>query len=132
MEVEVLRWNPYTTPETPTMRGFCKFLVRAGGLAFELNDVKLYENETGEWFQLPSRMYKNQDGETKFSSYFWWASRENYTEFKDAAMAALNETRGIAAEPISQARSVEAPAVVGQQPAQVPQKGGLTYDEIPF
>ena len=129
MEVQVLRWNPFTTPDTPTLRGFCKLLVTAGGLAFELNDVKLHENQTGEWLQLPARMYTNNEGEKKFSSYFYWASRENYDTFMATSMAAMNAHRGIADRPAGNGDGPQVQPVAGQQPAQA---APVYPDEIPF
>ena len=140
MEVNVLRWNAWTTPKTPSLRGFCKFLIVTPSVSFELNDVKYHENDTGNWLQLPSRPYENKDGETKFSSYFYFADRQGWDQFQPLALAALHQhmNGGPVARPVHDGAGPQVTPEPGQSApgtvAAIPRAEPVheEYDEIPF
>ena len=57
----------------------------------EIRDISVYEKNGGRWFSLPSKPYKNKEGEDKWSPYIGFPEKKDYERFMDALGEAFKE-----------------------------------------
>mgnify|MGYP003627952887 CR=1 FL=1 len=118
MRIEIARFNEYTNPNSPTLRGFCNVSVLFEDYSLEIRDCRYNEKEEegrkSGWVTLPSRPYEDkQTGETKHAPIVR-LDDETYKTFQRAAVKALR-------------------VLTGQE--EPPQRERVVYtdeDEIPF
>jgi hypothetical protein len=85
MAIECLEFRSYVKG---SMLGFANFYVPKMGL--EIYGCSLWQKDGSRWVNLPSREYKDKEGNTKFSPALRFRDKEHYEGFINAAKEAID------------------------------------------
>ena len=83
-EIQISNWRPRTKN---TLRGFFSVTLPSGMI---LHDLMLCEKGDSRWINLPTREYKDTQGQRSFANIIEFADEELYNRFRNAVMAALD------------------------------------------
>ena len=75
--------------EKNTLRGFFTVLIEPTGL--EIRDLTLHEKNGNRWFNMPSRPYEDENGDTKYSYIIFFPDKDRARQFQKAVLKALDE-----------------------------------------
>lgn len=84
--IECIRFKSY---EKGALQGFADLYVEKWGL--ELNGCSLYMRDGQRWINLPSKEYKDKEGETKYSPAVRFRDKEHFQAFAEKAKAAIDK-----------------------------------------
>ena len=100
MALEIVKFRAY---KKNSLLGFFSCKLTAIGL--ELRDCALYEKEGDRWIGLPSKPYKDEDGNQKWAYIIKFYDKNKFQQFQKCALHALDEY--VAKHKLVQDKSVE-------------------------
>lgn len=85
MKIECISYRP---AQKGSFTGFCDLFIVDHGL--EIRGCTLYTKDDKRWINLPTRAYKNKEGQDKFSQIVRFREPQVYQEFCAAAKEAVD------------------------------------------
>ena len=86
MAIECVQFKAF---EKGTLQGFCSLLLTNIGL--EIRDCTLHEKNGSKWIGLPSKPYKDAEGNEKYSYIVKFPDKDRYHAFQKEALNAVNQ-----------------------------------------
>lgn len=84
--IECIKFKSY---EKGSLLGFADFFIEKWGI--ELYGCSLHMKDGKRWINLPSKPFKNELGEEKYSPYIRFRDKAHWEKFIDAAKGAIDE-----------------------------------------
>ena len=85
MTIEIIKYKPH---QKGALLGFVDFYVPKMGL--EIYGSSIYQKDGRKWVNLPTKEYKNKDGENKWSFVVRFREKEHSTAFSKAILEAVD------------------------------------------
>jgi hypothetical protein len=85
MAIEIVDFRKY---EKNSLQGF--LTIRMDGVGLEIRDIALHQKDISRWLQMPSKPYKDGDGNNKWSYIIHFYDKDRWNQFQKLALEALD------------------------------------------
>ena len=86
MSIEITKFRKF---EKNTLIGF--FTVRLSNIGLEIRDCSLHRKDGKKWIGLPSKPYKDSDGNEKYSYIVKFYEKDKWDTFQKAVLQELDK-----------------------------------------
>lgn len=89
MTIEIVNFRKY---EKNTLKGF--FTAKLPKIFLEIRDCSLHQKDGKYWVNLPSKPYKDEEGNQKWSYIIKFTEKKIYERFQEEILGALQLDQG--------------------------------------
>jgi hypothetical protein len=87
----MIKCTNYKSYNKGSLLGFADLLITEWAGGIEIPGCKLFQKDGRRWLQLPSREYKDDEGNIKYAPLFHFRDKEVWQKFMEEAKRAVEE-----------------------------------------